>query len=45
MPTSTYLNVILLGSYNMLLDMDWLHLHKTKVDCYDKDTEFLDENG
>jgi len=36
MPTITHLNALLLGSYNMLLGMDWLYLHSNKVDCYDK---------
>lgn len=36
MPTTTQLNVLPLGSYNMLLGMDWLYLNRTKVDCYDK---------
>ena len=29
----------------MLLGMDWLYLHRTKVDCYDKAIECLDDNG
>jgi len=29
----------------MLLGMDWLSLHKTKVDYYEKYIECLDENG
>lgn len=29
----------------MLLDMDWLYLHRTKVDCYDKSIECLDDKG
>ena len=45
MPTTTHLNVLLLGSYNMLLGMDWLYLHKTKVDCYEKAIEYVDDNG
>ena len=45
MSTSVHLNVFPLGSYNMLLDMDWLYLHRTKVNCYDKSIECLDENG
>ena len=36
MPTKTHLNVLPLGSYKMLLGMDWLYLHMTKVDFYDK---------
>ena len=38
-PTISHLNVLLLGSYNMLLGMDWLYLHRTKVDCYEKAIE------
>lgn len=45
MPTSVHLNVLPLGSYNMLLDMDWLYHHKTKVDCYDNDIECLEDDG
>lgn len=29
----------------MLLGMDWLYLHRTKVDCYDKDIKCLNNNG
>jgi len=29
----------------MLLGMDWLYLHRTKVDCYDKSIEYVDDNG
>ena len=28
----------------MLLGMDWLYLHRAKVDCYEKFIECLDEN-
>jgi len=45
MPTTTHLNVFPLGSYNMLLGMDWLYLHRTKADCYDKSIECVDDNG
>eukprot|EP00253_Pinus_taeda_P034736 PITA_34736 len=45
MPTSTHLNFLPFRSYNMILDKDWLFTHKTKVDCYEKATEFLDYNG
>eukprot|EP00253_Pinus_taeda_P030183 PITA_30183 len=45
MPTTTHLNVLPLGSYNMLLGMDWLYLHRTKVDYYDNSIECLDDNG
>lgn len=29
----------------MLVGMDFLYIHRTKVDCYDKTIEFLDDNG
>ena len=41
MTTSTHLNVLLLGLYSMLLGIDWLYIHRTKGDCYDKDIECL----
>ena len=44
-PTLTYLNILSLGSYSMLLGMDWVYLHRTKVDCYDKPIDCLDDNG
>jgi len=40
-----HMNVPPLGSYNILLGMDWLYLHSTKVDCYDKATKCFDDNG
>jgi len=45
MPTLAHLNVLSLGSYSMLLGMDWLYLHMTKLDCYDKAIESLKDNG
>ena len=45
MPTTVHLNELSLGSYSMLLGMDWLYLHRTKVDCYDKSIECVDDNG
>ena len=39
MTTSSHLNVFPLGSYSMLLGMDWLYIYRTKVDCYDDDGE------
>lgn len=45
MPTSSHLNVLSLGSYNMLLGMDWLYLHRTKVDFHEKYIECLYDNG
>lgn len=45
MPTATHFNVLPLASYNMLLGMDWLYLHRTKVDCYEKAIECVYDNG
>ncbi len=45
MLTATHLNVLLLESYSVLLGIDWFHLHRTKVDCYDRSIECLDDNG
>lgn len=44
-PTSVHLNVLPFGSYSMLLGMDQLYLHRTKVDCYEKGIKCLDDNG
>ena len=45
MSTSIHLNVLPLGSYNMPLGMEWLFIHRTKVDCYDKAIQGLDDDG
>jgi len=45
MLTTTNLNLLPLGSYSMLLGMDWMLIHMTKVDFYDKAIEFLDDDG
>ena len=45
MPTSMHLNVLPLGSYNMILGMYWLYIHRNKVDHYDKAIECLDDVG
>jgi len=44
MPTLAHLNVLPLGSYSMLLGMDWLYLQRTKLDCYKKAINFLDDD-
>ena len=44
MPIAAHLNVFSLGSYSMLLGMDWLFLNRTKVECYDKAIECFDDN-
>ena len=45
MPTSAHLNVLPLSSYSMIFAMDWLFIHRIKVDCYDMDIEFSDNDG
>ena len=43
LPTQATLNMLPLGSYDLLIDMDWLAPHKTKLDCYNKTLECEDE--
>lgn len=45
MLTLMNLNVLPFGSYNILLGMEWLYLHMTKVDCYENPIECLDDSG
>jgi hypothetical protein len=44
-PTQATLNILPLGSYDMLIDMDWLASHKAKLDCYNKTLECEDDKG
>jgi len=44
MPTSVHPIVLPLGSYIVLLGMDFLYLDRTKVNFYDNSIECLDEN-
>ena len=39
------LNVLPLGSYDVLIGMNWLKAHKVKLDCYHKTFECMDEEG
>ena len=39
------MNVLLLGSYDVLIGMDWLEAHRVKLDCYNKTFECKDEEG
>ena len=39
------MNVLLLGSYDVLSGMDWLEYHRVKLDCYNKNFECMDEEG
>ena len=38
-------NVLPLGSYGILIGMDWLEAHRVKLDCYNKTFECMDEKG
>ena len=40
--TCVDLNVLLLGSYDVLIGMDWLEAHKVKLDCYNNNFECMD---
>ena len=39
------LNFLPLGSYDILIGMDWLEAHRVKLDCHDKTFECIDEEG
>ena len=43
--TSADLNVISLGSYDVLISMDWLTTHQAILDCFNKTYACLDEEG
>ena len=43
--TCVDLNVLPLGSYDVLIGMDWLESHRVKLDCYNKNFECTDEEG
>ena len=34
-----------LGSYDVLIGMDWLEAHRVKLECYDKTFECMNEKG
>lgn len=36
---------ITLGSYDILVSMDWLTCHRTKFDCFNKFIECVNEEG
>jgi hypothetical protein len=44
-PTQATLNVLPLGSYNLLIGMEWLATHKAKLDCYHKTLECVRKEG
>ena len=41
--THADLNVLPLGSYDVLIGMDWLEAHRAKLHCYNKNFQCLDE--
>ena len=43
--TCVDLNVLLLGSYYVLIGMDLLEAHRVKLGCYSKTFECMDEEG
>ena len=43
--TCVYLNVLPLGSYDVLIGMDWLEAHRVKLDYYNRTFECMDEKG
>ena len=45
LPTQATLNILPLGSYDLLIGMDWLATYKTKLDCYHKTLECENEEG
>ena len=34
-----------LGSYDMLIGMDWLEQHRVVLKCFDKNFTFINNNG
>ena len=43
--TCVEMNVVTLGSYDVLIGMDWLEAHRVKLNYYNKAFECLDEEG
>ena len=43
--TSVKLNVLPLGSYDMLIGMDWLEQHRVVLKCFDKTFTCINNNG
>ena len=43
--TCVDLNVLPLGSYDVLIGNDWLEAHRVNIDCYNKNFECMDEEG
>jgi hypothetical protein len=43
--TSAGINIIPLGSYDILIGMDWLDEHHVVLDCHNKTFKCIDEEG
>ena len=43
--TCADMNVLPLGSYDVLIGMDWLESHMVNLDCYNKTFKCMDEEG
>ena len=43
--THVDLNILSLGSYDLLIGMDWLEKHRVMLNFYDKTFTSLDDNG
>ena len=39
------MNVVPIGSYDILIGMDWLEAHRVNIYCYNKTFESMDEEG
>ena len=44
-PVHVNLNILPLGSYDVLIGMDWLKGHRSLVDCKEKSISYLTESG
>jgi hypothetical protein len=43
--TKEYLNILILGSYDFPIGMDWLDQDHAILECHNKASTFLDEEG
>ena len=43
--THVDLNILPLGSYHLLIRMDWLDKHRVILNCYEKTFSCLDDKG
>ena len=43
--TDVNVNIVPLGSYDLLIGMDWIEEHKVLLNCFDKTFTCIDDNG